>query len=141
MVLHTDILLPCSLRKHERNMYGDGKKNRVPHYCRFWLYYTQNMKKSHFSKSVCVCACVSVCLCVDFFSMANDNCRKFKQNQIIFCIMPWIVQFSKSIDFGEDRLRERGSLPATFYVLKGYFLWQMIRASNSNRIKCFCIQP
>ena len=40
-----------------------------------------------------------------------------------------------SIGVGEDRLRERGSLPATFYVLKGYFLWQTIRAANSNRIK------
>ena len=26
-------------------------------------------------------------------------------------------QDSRPIDFGEDRLRERGSLPATFYVL------------------------
>ena len=33
--------------------YGDGKKNRVRDYCRFWLYYTQNMKKSRFPKSVC----------------------------------------------------------------------------------------
>ena len=46
--------------------YGDGKKNRVRDYSRVWLYYTQNMKKSHFSKSVCVCVCVcvSVCVCV-----------------------------------------------------------------------------
>ena len=27
-------------------------------------------------------------LSVDFFSMANDNSRKFKQNQIIFCLQP-----------------------------------------------------
>ena len=30
---------------------------------------------------------------------------------------------SRPVDFDDDRLRERGSLPATFYVLKGYFLW------------------
>ena len=108
--------LPCSLRKWK---YGDGKKNRVRDYYRFWLYYTQNMKKSRFSKSVCVCVSVSlsVCVSVDFFSMANDNCRKFKQNQISFCIRPWIVEVSRNFDFGEDRLRGRGSLPATFYVL------------------------
>ena len=28
-----------------------------------------------------------------------------------------VVGDSRPIDFGEDRLRERGSLPATFYVL------------------------
>ena len=66
--------------------YGDGKKNRVRDYCRFWFYYTQNMKKSRFPKSVCVS--------VDFFFLANDNCRKFKQNQIIFCIQPWFVAVS-----------------------------------------------
>ena len=49
--------------------------------------------------------------------MANDNSRKFKLNQISFCIQPCIVQFSIPIGVGEDRLRERGSLPATFYVL------------------------
>ena len=35
---------------------------------------------------------------------------------------------------GEDRLRERGSLPAAFFY-QGYFLWQTITAANSNRIK------
>ena len=54
-------LLPCSLRKWK---YGDGKKNRVRDCCRFWLYYTQNMKKSRFSKSVCVCVCLCVCVSV-----------------------------------------------------------------------------
>ena len=39
------------------------------------------------------------------------------------------------LDFGEDRLRERGSLPATFYDLIGYLLWQTIRGANLNRIK------
>ena len=100
--------------------YGNGKKNRVRDYCRFW-FYTQNMKKSRFRKvSVCVSVCVCVCVCVSvcrFFSMANDNCRKFKQNQIIICILPSVVGISMSVDFGEDRLRGRGSLPATFYVL------------------------
>ena len=28
-----------------------------------------------------------------------------------------VAENSRSIDFGEDRLRERGSLPAKFYVL------------------------
>ena len=55
------------------------------------------------------------------FSIVNDNNRKFKQNQMMFCIQPCIVEFSIPIGVGEDRLRERGSLPATFYVLKGYF--------------------
>ena len=76
-------------------------------------------------------------LYTSIFYMTNDNCRKFKQNQIIFCILSWIVEFSRPVVFGEDRLRERGSLPATFYVLKGYFLWQTIRVANSNRIKSF----
>ena len=58
--------------------------------------------------------------CNDFLSsvfyMANGNSRKFKQNQIIFCIQPWFVEYSRHIVFGEDRLRERGSLPATFLL-------------------------
>ena len=36
--------------------------------------------------------------------------------------------------FGEDRLRGRGSLPATFFY-QAYFLWQTITAINSKRIK------
>ena len=47
----------------------------------------------------------------------SDNCRKFKQNQIMFCICAQIVEHSRFVDFDEDRLRGRGSLPATFYVL------------------------
>ena len=47
--------------------YGDGKKNRVRDYCRFWFYYSQNMKKSHFLKSVCVWVCVCVSVSIDFF--------------------------------------------------------------------------
>ena len=40
------------------------------------------------------------------FSMANDKSRKFKQNQIMFCIQPRIVEFSRPVGFGEDPLRE-----------------------------------
>ena len=58
--------------------------------------------------------CVSVCR---LFSIGKDKCRKFKQNQIIFCIHPWIVEVARTFDFAEDRLRERSSLPSTFYVL------------------------
>ena len=29
--------------------------------------------------------------------MANDNSRKFKQNHIIFCIQPWIIEFSRPV--------------------------------------------
>ena len=50
--------------------------------------------------------------------MANDNSRKFKQNQIMFCIPFRIKENSRFVDFVEDRLRERGSLLATFYVLR-----------------------
>ena len=67
--------------------------------------------------------------------MVNDNYRKFKQNQIIFHICPQVVEDARPIGFDEAPLRGRGSLPATFYGLKGYFLWQTIRAANSNRIK------
>ena len=37
--------------------------------------------------------------------MANDKSRKFKQNQIFFCMQPWFVEYSRPIVFGEDRLR------------------------------------
>ena len=47
--------------------------------------------------------------------MVNDNSRKFKQNQMLFCIDPCIVELSIPIGVGEDRLRERGSLPATVF--------------------------
>ena len=74
--------------------------------------------------------------------MANDNSRKIKQNQIMFCIQPWIVEFSRPLVFGEDRLRERGSLPVTFYVLTRVF---PMANDNSRKIKqnqiMFCIQP
>ena len=49
--------------------------------------------------------------------MTNDNCRTFKQNEIMLSIPSSIVDNSRSVDLVENRLRERGSLPATFYVL------------------------
>ena len=60
------------------------------------------------------------------FSMANDNSRKFKQNQMMFCIQPCIVEFSRSFVFGDDRLSEKGSLPATFYVLTRVIFTSML---------------
>ena len=57
---------------------------------------SKHEKKSFFEK--CLCVYLSVCLSVDFF-MANDNSRKFKQNQIFFCIPSWIVEFSKACCF------------------------------------------
>ena len=74
--------------------------------------------------------------------MVNDNSRKFKQNQMMFCIQPCIVEFSIPICVGEDRLRERGSLPATFYVLTAV----IFSTTNNNNRKLkhnqiiFCIQ-
>ena len=50
-------------------------------------------------------------------SMTNDNCRKFNHNQIIFCIRAYIVENARPVDFGEDRLRGKGSLPETFFVV------------------------
>ena len=52
-----------------------------------------------------------------YFSMANDNSRKFKQNQIIFCIFAWVAEDSILVDFGEDRLRGKGSLPEAFFLV------------------------
>ena len=68
------------------------------------------------------------------FSMANDNSSKLKQNQILFRIQPWIIEFSRPIVFGEDRIRERGSLPATFYVLTRVIFF-LTNDANSKRIK------
>ena len=85
--------------------------------------------------------------------MANDNSRKFKQNQIMFRIQPWIVEFSRSVDFGKDRFRERGSLPVTFcfnkgisygkrdvykrqvYIYKGSKLYKITNKINQNHAK------
>ena len=109
-VKHLSFLLPCSLRKWK---YGDGKKNRVRDYCTDSDSTTlKTWKKVVFRKvSVCLSVYLSVCR---FIFLANDNSRKFKQNQIIFCIQPLFVEYSRHIVFGEDRLRGRGSLPATF---------------------------
>ena len=77
------------------------------------------------------------------FSMANDNSRKFKQNQIIVCIQAWIVDYSRPIVFSEDRLRERGSLPATFYVLTRVIFYMTndnCRNVKHNEIIC-CTDP
>ena len=49
--------------------------------------------------------------------MAKHNSRKFKQNQIIFSIRHLIVEDSRPIDFGEDRLGGKGSLLETFFVV------------------------
>ena len=55
--------------------------------------------------------------------MANDNSRKFKHNQRMFCIQPLFVEYARPFVFGEDRLREKGSLPETFFVLtRGKYL-------------------
>ena len=51
------------------------------------------------------------------FLMMNDICRTFKHNQIMSCTLPYIVEYSRPADFGEYRLRERTSLPATFNVV------------------------
>ena len=75
--------------------------------------------------------------------MANDKSRKFKQNQIIFCVQPWFVEYSRPIVFGEDRLREMGSLPATVFFIKGNLF--CLANDNSRKFKqnqiIFCIQP
>ena len=31
--------------------------------------------------------------------MTNDNCRKFKQNQIIICIETWYVEYSRPVSY------------------------------------------
>ena len=53
-----------------------------------------------------------------------------------------IVEFSRPIVFGEDRLWERGSLPATFYVLTRVFSManDNSRKFEQNQI-IFCIHP
>ena len=64
-----------------------------------------------------------MCQRVEFFSIVNDNYRKFKKNQIIFCMYARVVEDSRSIDFGEDRLRVRDSLPATVFFYQGKFFF------------------
>ena len=75
------------------------------------------------------------------FSMANDNGCKFKQNQIIFCIQPLFVEYSRPIVFGEDQLIERGSLPATFYIFTGVFIMANDKSRKFKQKRTiFCIQ-
>ena len=38
-----------------------------------------------------------------------------RQNNVLHTA--WNIEFSGLVGFGEDRLREKGSLPATFYVV------------------------
>ena len=53
-----------------------------------------------------------------------------------------IVEYARPIDFGEDRLRERDSLSATFYIFKRVF---SMANDNSHKFKqnqkIICIQP
>ena len=100
------------------------------------------------------------------FLMTNDNCRKFKENQIMICIpvsythldvykrqlvlsllyvepREMSVSYTHLDVYKRQRLRESGSLPATSFFIKGnFFLWYTITAANSNRIKwCFAYSP
>ena len=43
-------------------------------------------------------------------------------------------RYSRPIVFGEDRLRERGSLPVTFYILTRVFPMANARAANSKDV-------
>ena len=75
--------------------------------------------------------------------MTNDNSRKFKQNQILFCTPSWIIEYSRSVDFCKDLLREKGSLPATFYVLTRVIVSMAndnCRTFKQNQIM-FCMHP
>ena len=53
-------------------------------------------------------------LCYVCLLYTSDKSRKFKQNQMMFCIHQGIVEFSIPIGVSEDRLRERGSLPDVY---------------------------
>ena len=71
--------------------------------------------------------------------MTNDNSRKIKQNRISLCILPWYLEYSRLVVFGEDRLRERGSLPATFYVLsRAVFLMTNYNCHTFKQNQIFC---
>ena len=69
--------------------------------------------------------------------MTNDNCRKFKQNQIIFCICARLVKYSRSVDFGEAVLRGRGSLPATVYLQKKVIIIQCVKAVSYTHLDVY----
>ena len=54
-----------------------------------------------------------------------------------------LIHISRSVDFGEDRLRERGSLPVTFYVLTRVIFYMTndnCRKFKQNQL-LFCMQP
>ena len=78
------ILLPYSLRKWK---YGDGKKS-CSRLLEIMIVLHSKHEKSHFSKSVCAVSYTHLDVykrqvLTSVFSMANDNSRKFKQNQIL----------------------------------------------------------
>ena len=72
--------------------------------------------------------------------MTNDNCRKFKQNQINFFSCACAAEDSSLIGFGEERLQGKGSLPATFFLsrLICFFANDNSRKLKQNQIM-FCI--
>ena len=51
---------------------------------------------------------------------------------------PWIVEDGRSIDFGEDRLRERGSLPETFFVVTWVKYLILIKYPDKKLIVIHC---
>ena len=52
-----------------------------------------------------------------FSQIINFN----EEAYVMFRIQPCIVEFLRPIGVGEHWLRERGSLPATFYILTRVF--------------------
>ena len=54
--MERDILLPCQWK------YWHRAKNRLRDKTGFGMYNPQNVEKSGFGQSVCVCVCLSVCL-------------------------------------------------------------------------------
>ena len=85
-----DFLLPCSLSKWK---YGDSKKKSCSRLLQILIVLPSKHEKQS-SKSVCICR---------FVSMANDKSRKFKQNHLIFCMLPLFLEYSTPVVFGEDR--------------------------------------
>ena len=56
---------------------------------------------------------------------------------MMFCIQACIVEFSIAIGFGEDRLREKGSLPATFFTSIFLKEWKY-GDGKKNRVRDYC---
>ena len=54
-------------------------------------------------------------ICSSYKAGIFDYFLLFRQNQIMFCMHPWIVEDFRHIYFNEYRVRERCRLPATFY--------------------------